>query len=345
MKFYNRNGILYVNINGNRISTKLKYSKSNIKLYESYAKNEEFFNKFSVRKKDKTILDFCEEVLLEKEQRLQPTTMLAYNGLYSSRIIPYFSKKHPKDITPLFLKEWYSTFKDKATLNTCVHGILKPAFENAIIEEYIKTTLFIIRFPTFKSNYEMNPFNLQEIHLILDNATGWFKNFLGVAFFTGMRTGEILALEWSDIDFEDNIISITKTRTAGITKKPKTKSSIREIDMLSQVEVFLKNQQKLTGLNKKVFLKKQGKDFYSSVDFKNIWKELLNRCNLEYRNIYQTRHSFASNMISNGEDVFWVSQMLGHKNMNITLEKYSKYIKPKKSKKRTFLDEYDNSYL
>jgi len=345
MKFYNRNGILYVNINGNRISTKLKYSKSNIKLYESYAKNEEFFNKFSVRKKDKSILDFCEEVLIEKEKRLQPTTIDSYYSLYSNRIIPYFSKKHPKDITPLILKEWYSTFKDKATLNTCVSGILKPAFENAIIEEYIKTTPFIIRFPTFKSNYEMNPFNLQEIQLILDNATGWFKNFLGVAFFTGMRTGEILALEWNDIDFEESTISITKTRTAGITKKPKTKSSIREIDMLSQVEVFLKNQQKLTGLNKKIFLKKQGKDFYSSTSLFQKWKELLKICVLEYRNIYQTRHSFASNMISNGEDVFWVSQMLGHKNMNITLEKYSKYIKPKKTKKRTFLDECDNSYL
>jgi len=345
MKFYNRNGILYVNINGNRISTKLKYSKSNIKLYESYAKNEEFFEKFSVRKKDKSILDFCEEVLIEKEKRLQPTTIDSYYSLYSNRIIPYFSKKYPKDITPLVLKEWYSTFKDKSTLNTCISGILKPAFENAIIEEYIKTTPFIIRFPTLKSSYEMNPFNLEEIKLLLDNANGWFKNFLGVAFFTGMRTGEILALEWNDIDFENSIISITKTRTAGITKKPKTKSSTREIGMLSQVEILLKNQQKLTGLNKKVFLKKQGKEFHSSTSLSQKWKQLLSKCNLEYRNIYQTRHSFASNMISNGEDVFWVSQMLGHKNMNITLDKYSKYIKSKKSKKRTFLDEYDNSYL
>jgi len=334
MKFYNRNGMLYVSIGDRRVSTKLEYSKSNIKFYESYAKNEEFFEKFSVRKKDKSILDFCEEVLLEKEQRLQPTSMTSYYGQLRKNILPFFNKKYPQEITPLILKNWYLTFKDKATLNTCVSGILKPAFENAIIEEHIKITPFIIRFPTFKSNYEMNPFNLQEIQLILDNATGWFKNFLGIAFFTGMRTGEVLGLEWKDINFKDSIISITKT-----------KSSVRDIDMLSQVEMFLKNQQKLTSLNKKVFLKKQDKDFYSSVDFKNIWKELLNKCHLEYRNVYQTRHSFTSNIISNGEDVFWASQMLGHKNMNITLDKYSKYIKSKKSKKKTFLDEHNNDYL
>ena len=43
-------------------------------------------------------------------------------------------------------------------------------------------------------------------------------------------------------------------------------------------------------------------------------------------------------MLSNKEDIFWVSKMLGHKNPNITLEKYSKYIKSNRSKKTTFMD-------
>jgi len=343
MTFYNRNGMLYVSMNGRRISTKLEYSKENIKLYQSYAKNDEFFKKFDVRKKNKTILDLCEEILIEKEKRLQSTTIDTYYSLYSSRIIPYFNKKFPQDITPLFLKEWYSTFKDKSTLNTCVTGILKPAFEEAIIQEYIKTSPFIVSYPTLKSNYEMNPFSLKEIQLILDTATGWFKNFLGVAFFTGARTGEILALEWSDINFEESTISINKTRTKGLTKRPKTKSSIRTIDMLSQAEYFLKEQRKITGLSKKVFSNK-GKFFHSSVSFCKVWKKLLEECNLEYRSIYQTRHSFASNMISNGEDPFWVAQTMGHKNMNITLDRYSKYIKHKRAKKTTFLDSENISF-
>jgi len=341
MTFYNRKGILYVSIAGKRISTKLEYSKDNIKLYQSYTKNEEFFKKFSVRKKDKTILDFCEEVLIEKEKRLQPTTMLSYNSLYYTKIIPYFNKKYPQDITPLFLKEYYSTFSSKSALTTCI-AILKPAFENAIIEEYIKTSPFIVSYPTIKSNYEMNPFNLEEIKLILDTATGWFKNFIGVAFFTGARTGEVLALEWKDINFQESTIHINKTRTAGFTKKPKTKSSVRVINMLSQCEYFLKEQRKITGLCKKVFYREPGKDFYSSNALSRTWKRLLGECNLEYRSIYQTRHSFASNMISNGEDPFWVAQTLGHKSMNVTLEKYSKYIKHEKSKKTTFLDNSDD---
>ena len=51
MTFYNRNGVLYARINGQRISTKLKDTKENRKLFESYAKNDEFFEKFDVKEK------------------------------------------------------------------------------------------------------------------------------------------------------------------------------------------------------------------------------------------------------------------------------------------------------
>jgi len=344
MKLYNRNGILYIYVNGVRKSSGLKDTLANRKLLENHHRCDEFFNKFNVKTKTKQVLQLCEEVLLEKEKKLQPTTINTYYRLYSSRIIPYFDKKFPQEITPLVLKEWYKTFKDKSTLNACVTGILKPAFEEAIIQGYIKTSPFIVSYPTLKSNYEMNPFNLEEIQLILNTATGWFRNFIGVAFFTGARTGEVIALEWSDINFEENTISINKTRSAGYTKKPKTKSSIRTIDMLSQAEIFLREQRKITGLSKKVF-SKQGKDFLDSSSLWGIWKKLLEECNLEYRSIYQTRHTFASNMISNGEDPFWVAQTLGHKNMNITLDKYSKYIKHKRTKKITFLDSENMSFV
>lgn len=346
MKLYSRNGILYIYLNGLRKSTKLQNTKANRKLIENYYKNDEFFKKFDVKTKGKTVINFCEEILIEKGEKLEPTTIKAYNSLFLSRIIPFFTKKYPHDITPLMLKNWYSTFKDKSTLNSCVNGILKPAFENAIIEGYIKNSPFIVSFPSLKSDYEMKPFTLDEMELLLNNCDNWFRNFLGIAFFTGARTGEILALEWEDISFNDNTISISKTRTAGITKQPKTKQSNRTIDMLSQCEYFLRQQKKITGLSKNVFLSqvKFGQKMRGSLSLYNIWKNLLKNCNLKYRSIYQTRHSFASNMLSNKEDIFWVSKMLGHKNTNTTIEKYSKYIRRVKEKKTTFLDNSNLSF-
>lgn len=339
MKLYNRNGILYIYLNGIRKSSGLKDTKENRKLLENHHKKDEFYKKFDVKTKGKTVIELCEEVLIEKEKRLQFTTMNSYYSLFSNRIVPFFNKKYPHEITPIMLKNWYNTFTDKSTLATCVNAILEPAFELAIIEGYIKTAPFIVSFPTIKSDYEMNPFNLEEIKILLDNAEGWFKNFLGIAFFTGARTGEILALEWKDINFKDSLISINKTRANGLSKVPKTKSSYRKIDILSQCEYFLKEQKKLTGLSESLFINYKNKNkFYNSSSVNKKFKILLKKCDLEYRSIYQTRHSFASNMLSNKEDIFWVSQMLGHKNINITSEKYSKYIRSTKEKRITFLD-------
>lgn len=340
MKLYNRNGILYIYTNGVRKSSGLKDTKENRKLLENHHKRDEFYNKFNVKTKGKTVIEFCEEVLIEKEKRLQPTSMINYYSQLEKHILPFFGKKYPQEITPLLLKNWYSIFKNKSTLNTCVTAILKPAFELAIIEGYIKASPFIVRFPTIKSDYEINPFSLDEIKLILDNTDGCFRNILGVSFFTGMRTGEVLSLKWENIDFKNKRIKIEQTRTMGLLKIPKTKSSIRTIDMLAQCEIFLREQRKLTGLRENVFLNTKGTLFYGSIDFNYIWKNLLRKLNLKHRGIYQTRHSFASNMLSNKENPLWVSQMLGHKSLTITLDTYTKYIKREDERaKTTFLDD------
>ncbi|QNK85401.1 hypothetical protein HOO31_01945 [Aliarcobacter cryaerophilus] len=75
MRLYNRNGYLYIDINGKRVSSKLKDTPTNRKLLENQYKNDEFYKKFNVKTKGKTVLEFCMEVLEEKEKKLQPTTI------------------------------------------------------------------------------------------------------------------------------------------------------------------------------------------------------------------------------------------------------------------------------
>lgn len=344
MKTYNRNGKLYIRINGVRKSTGLDYTKENIKLATSYYGKDEFFNNFNITVSNKTIIDYCNDVIFEKSKKLKETSIRSYESLLNSRIIPFFNKMYPQDITPKMVKEYYETFEDKSTLNTSVNGILKSAFELALIDGAIQKSPFVVSFPTLKSDYEMNPFNLEEIKLILNNADGWFKNFLGVAFFTGMRTGEILALKWANINFDEATIKIEETRTDGKTQTTKTKSSMRIIDMLQQCEVYLFEQRKISGLSNFVFPSRGGKPFYGSTSLDVTWKKLLQKCNLEYRSVYQTRHTFASNMLSNKEDPIWVSSMLGHKSLNITLERYTKFIRVDRKRKQTFLDSEDINF-
>ena len=346
MKLYTRGKMLYIYSNGVRTSTGLEDTKENRKEVLSKYKNDEFYSKFKVPRNYKTVIEYCEDALLENEKKLSIRTMKTYNSLFNSRIVPYFKGKYPHEINPMDIKNFYLGFTDKSTLNTCVNGILKKAFRLAMIDGRAKENPFIVDFPTLKSDYVMNPFNLEEVKTILDNTDSWFRNFLGVAFFSGARTGEIIALEWNDINFEDGTISISKTRSGGITGKPKTKASIRTIDMLPQCEQFLKAQQKITGLSTNVFYSttKKNKEIHGSGSFFKLWKRTLEKCNLEYRSIYQTRHTFASNMLSNKEDIFWVSKTMGHKNINITIERYACYIRSNRARKTTFLDDDLNGF-
>ncbi len=340
MTLYNRGGIIYVKIGKKRLSTKLKDTPSNRKLVTSYYRNDEFFNKFNLNKNVETLVKLCEDVLLEKENTLKKTSYYSYSSLFKTKIVPFFRDKLVNEIRPLDIKEFYDSFKDASSLNTC-DAIIREAFQKAIIYEYIETTPLIVKRPRLRSNYQMNPFNLQEINLIIDNAPKYLKNFLGVAFYTGMRTGELFGLKWEDINFEEYSISINRTITHGFIQTPKTKSSLRVIDMLPQAEEFLRKQRFSTGLGEYVFLGKRGNHHNTSGTLTPDWKKLLSTLNLKYRSIYQTRHSFASNMLSNREDIMWVSSMLGHKSPTITLDKYSKYIKKNKERKSTFLDTVD----
>ena len=333
MTFYNRKGVLYASINGQRVSTKLTDTKANRKLFLSYSKNNEFFKKFNVKNNTPNVLDLCLEVLEEKETELKSTTMRSYYSMYKSNIVPNFDKLIV-NVDANDIHNWYKTFTDKASITTC-EAILKPAFEKAILRKFIDTTPFIITKPRLASDYEIKPFNLKEVELILTNEDH-LKNFLALGIFTGMRTGELIGLKWSDINFNENTINIQRTITGGFEQTPKTKSSKAKISLPVEAISFLKDQQFKTGMREFCFYRISGEKYRSSTEVNKHFKKILKSLKLEDRSIYQTRHTFASLKLSLGERLEWVSYMLRHKNPKITLEKYYKYIPQKEEERVVF---------
>ncbi len=176
------------------------------------------------------------------------------------------------------------------------------------------------------------PFSLEEVKTLLENAQSLrLKAFLMVAFFTGLRTGEQLALLWEDIDFNEKKITINKTlNELGQITSPKNKPSIREVDLLEPVEKILKELKESEPANKKFIFISMPK---RSTIFQRAFRSLLRALNLKERKLYTTRHTFASLMLSQGEEAMWVSKTLGHKDLNTTYKTYSHYI-PKQDKER-----------
>ncbi len=180
------------------------------------------------------------------------------------------------------------------------------------------------------------PFSLEEVKALIKNAPSLrLKAFLTVAFFTGLRTGEQLALLWSDIDFKNKKIHIDKSlNLLGEITSPKNKPSIREVDLLEPVEKILKELKASEPANKKMIFLSIPK---RTQDFQLMFKKLLKALNLKDRKLYTTRHTFASLMLSQGEEAMWVSKTLGHKDLNTTYKTYSHYIPQQEKERAKFL--------
>ena len=157
---------------------------------------------------------------------------------------------------------------------------------------------------------------------------------------TGMRAGELLCLEWSDIDFENHIIHINKTLSLvrdrqdygdnkkhykHIVQKPKTANSIRDIPMnkkcIRALERLKFNYSQFDCMGKYVVCNVNG-DFIRLRSFEKKLKEVCNKCGVKYKGVHALRHTFASQMIDCGVAPKVVSDLLGHSNVTFTLNRY-----------------------
>ncbi|MGL2524856.1 site-specific integrase [Helicobacter pylori] len=218
-------------------------------------------------------------------------------------------------------------------LNANLKSFLAFCEEERFLE---KSPYFSITLKNAQEAKAIDPFSLEEVKTLIENAQSLrLKAFLMVAFFTGARTGEQLALTWEDIDFNEKKIVINKSlNELGSITTPKNKPSVREIDLLEPVENILKELKASEPENKKFIFIDMPKR--SSV-FQRHFKKLLKALNLKDRKLYTTRHTFASLMLSQGEEAMWVSKTLGHKDLNTTYKTYSHYIPQQEKERAKFL--------
>lgn len=296
-------------------------------------------------KKDILFIDFAIKFFQVYQGSVREHIFEANYSIYEKQIKPYFNKSI-NEIKPIQLEEWQNKLLDKYSLHTVIRYrsilnlILNKAFENDIIKF---NPLSKIKYPTsinkkFKKlndleNTEIYPFNKDEIIKILNNSTGNLHYFIFIMLCTGMRPGEIISLTWNDIDFEKKRIAVDKTTVKGKIGNVKTQSSVRYVDIIPVLEDKLKSLYELNISDKFLFISNYKKPFYSHIIIARRFKELLVKLNLKDRNLYNLRHTFASSMISEGHNILWVSQMLGHKDISITMKVYARFIKEDDTKR------------
>ena len=329
-----------------RKSLELENTKANMKL----AKNEimpkmqlKLYSGELFEKKIPTVDEYSKLSFELHSKTRKESTQTDYRISYNKHIKPYLGKKRLDLIKPSDIALWQNKVLESVSPRRLknIRAVLSTIIQDAMRDELIlRNPLPLVKLPR-ADKVEIHPFSIDEIFTILDTAKEQFKNFYALGFFTGMRSGEMIGLRWEDIDFFRKEISIKRAIKMGVISTPKTQNSVRDIDIIDTLFPYLKNQYLITGKsNSYVFLNDKKENFY---DIKRIrtthWTKVLKECGFKYRPIYHMRHTFATVMLENKEDILWVSNMLGHVDSTMTLGKYARYMKRDDKKRATFLEE------
>jgi len=264
--------------------------------------------------------------IISKEIKI--STLSDYRYSMNRYVLPQFGNTLIREINYLDIKKFVSTLtcshKRKNNVLVPMRSVFKMAFLSDIIDHNPMDKIRNLK----TDKPDIHPLSMEEVRLFLDNVSPRFRNFFTIAFFTGMRFGEMAGLKWHHVDFRLGIIKVRETRVMGVEGRPKTKKSTRDIKILPPVGEALQDQRKeIFGKSDYVFLNQYDKNIDPmSMNF-HVWKPGLQKAGLAPRSLYQTRHTFATLMLDAGEHPGWVQKMMGHETMQMIYEKYYSYIR------------------
>ncbi len=288
--------------------------------------------------------------IMEERGNLSISTYKGYKRV-NNILLGYFSDIYIEDLTSQQIKDFMvqqglNKISPKTMRNRL--SLLKMVLEEAINDGLITYNPLDgislqkqINRTTTETDYEVEPLTEDEKNLIINFSDGQAKNLIQFNLWAGLRISELIALKWCDIDFDNGIINIQRAKVEGKEKTTKTKAGIRKIIMLPKAREALLAQRLFTESEVYVFHNSNtNKPWSHSSKVAEMWKRVLSTASVKYRNAYQMRHTYASTLLSNGENVFWLATQMGHENTEMIFKHYGKWIPQKQKNGYEFVGKY-----
>lgn len=311
------------------------------------------------------------------EVELAPKTLHRYKGMLETRILPFLGGKNMEKIKPLELLEFYNGIKGK-------HEFMKAPKEEG--GERVKGTSAGLSEQTIKHHHRLissiyekaikwnvyqgkNPANFVDAPKVdkkkakfydldqiaamlkaLENEDLHHKAVVMIALTTGARLGEVMGLEWQDIDHESKTIEIRQSsqyipKLGTFTKNPKNETSKRRISvnnaLLGVLKTYKEDQQGrgfLCGDNNRLFINWKGEAMNPST--LAVWfPKFLTKNELPRITFHGLRHTSATFLIGQGMDIETIAGRLGHSTSATTTNVYSHFLKAKDRQAAELMEE------
>ena len=308
-------------------------------------------------KKNKILYsDWIYEWLIDKKEYIKESTYANYSNNIFNHIIPKLGNIYIQDLNHKIIQDFLlylfkngrkdgsGGLSEKTIKDITI--IIKGSLRKAINEEKIRHFELTFNYP--KDNKDSKIYILSKheqnklTNYVLENLTNRNIGLL-ISLYSGLRIGELCALQWNDIDFKKNILSVNKTiqrvyikdKDNNISKviitTPKTKNANREIPINKE---FLELLRKLKTKGDDYIITGSSK-YLEPRTYRKYFNKVLKQVKIKQFNFHSLRHTFATNCISLGVDYKTVSELLGHANVNITL---NLYVHPRLSQKKKCID-------
>jgi integrase len=328
-----RNNIIYVygTIDNKRVrkSTKLEATKQNIKYIERNYRD--VLLKLNDEKNDKLKLSynlgkFAKEVIDLTAHKRDKQSQNDYLYKIDNHIVPYFKHYELNDIKPFDIEKWQNILLEKGYSTTTVRrcrSILSMVLKKAVGNDMITKNPCDFADNITVVHQKQEPYSINEMNEIINGATGWLKVFVILGFTTGMRPGELMGLQWDDIDFEKKVIFLKRAIVKGVIKEDTvTKNHNRIIIVIDYVLKLLK-ELKESSKSDWVFVSRLNKPYY---EIKGIrlrhFEPLLEKVNVENKGVKAMRHTYISILRNDGVDINLVLDMVGHSSKEINDKHY-----------------------
>lgn len=288
-----------------------------------------------------TVAGYLEKWLEDQKTQVKVSTWEDYRKITFNTIIPKIGDKGLAGLKWVDVKDMMKemTCGNKRMAN--IQSVLRLALQEAVDDDVIEANVLADRTYSRKEEVsdedpesEVDPFSAKEQQAILDQCVGQFRNLVQFAFWTGLRTSEYIALRWSDVDWQAGTVRVSKAVTRAASRKgkvedTKTKSGRRLVKLLGPAIEALKAQKAHTLIKgQEVFqdpryLERWADDQAIRTGF---WVKVLRKAEVRYRRPYQTRHTYASMMLSAGEHPMWVAQQMGHSDWGMIRRVYGRFL-------------------
>ncbi len=238
-----------------------------------------------------------------------------------------------------------------------IHGVLHLALKNAVRWNYVSRNVCDLVTPPRIVSREVTPLTLEQAHTLLEGVREHrLEVLLTMAVVTGMRRGELLALRWSNIEFDRQTLLVLHTvdyipHYGYVETEPKTKAGKRLISLPSFLIDMLK-EHRIQQLERRlkvgdawenrdlVFPDLHG-GYFNSNYLLRMFKKLLQEVGVPHMHFHDLRHSAATILLSMGVNMKVVQELLGHSDIAITLGLYS-HLLPTMQKE--VVDKWDDEF-